>query len=244
MMGTAPQIPMHSSAATPSILSHVDLMRACKEQDSEAVWQEFVARYNRFVCLAVLRAYCQNRGQRPSSVDNDLIDDLVQEVYVKLFESARGAVQEFRGATDAAVFVYIGRVALSVVIDYLRRSGARKRWSETCSLDAIVYSDDDQETTMGERLAAPGPTPEQEAVGEVLRTQVAAILNRILRGRNAERDLRIAEAFIFDGASLAEIAGAIGGIRESGIKSSIRRTSLRLRSELTRLERLATSRRS
>jgi RNA polymerase sigma factor (sigma-70 family) len=226
-------------------LSHVDLVRSCAATNDALAWQEFVSRYNRFICLAVLRAYCQRGGRRAYSVDVDLVNDLVQDVYLKLFESTRGALQTFRGANDAAVFVYIGRVAMSVVIDHLRRSGARKRGSDVASLDAPVADEDGRETTLADRLVASGPDPEQEAIASLLRAQVSGILGRSLRGRNAERDLRIAEAFIFDECSLAEISEQLGGrIRESGIKSSVRRTTMRLRGEISRLERLSESSRT
>lgn len=224
--------------------SHVDLMRSCLTTDSDAVWEEFLARYNRFICLAVLRAFCQRGGRRTGSVDVEIVNDLVQEVYLKLFEASRFGTRAFRGATDAAVFVYIGRVAISVVVDHLRRNGARKRGSDTCSLDDVIYGEDGQELTLGDRIAASGPTPEEVAVGTVLREEVEAILARILRGRNASRDRQIADTFIFEGCSVGEIADRIGDIRESGVKSSVRRTSLRLRGELARLERTAASRRA
>jgi RNA polymerase sigma factor (sigma-70 family) len=226
--------------ADPARLSHVDLMRTCAAGD-KAAWEEFVTRYNRFVCLAVLRAYNQRGGRRGYAVDIDLVNDLVQDVYLKLFESMRGTLQGFRGANDAAVFVYVGRVAISVVVDHLRRSGARKRGSEVCSLDATVSDEEGREVALVDRLAAAGPTPEQEATATLLREQASAILGRSLRGRNAERDMRIAEAFIFDGCSIADIAERFDGVRESGVKSSVRRTSLRLRGEMARLERLADS---
>ena len=180
-------------------LSHVDLVRACASATDSVAWDEFVERYNRFICLAVLRAYCQRGGRRYHSVDVDLVNDLVQEVYLKLCESTRGALRGFRGENDAAVFVYIGRVAISVVVDHLRRSGARKRGSDAVSLDATVEDEDGREVSLADRLVAPGPTPEQEAAASLLRAQVTEILGRSLRGRNAERDMRIAEAFIFDG---------------------------------------------
>lgn len=221
-------------------LSHVDLVHACASARNEPAWDEFVARYNRFICLAVLRAYCQRGGRRYGSVDVDVVNDLVQDVYLKLFGNSRGALRGFRGENDAAVFVYVGRVAISVVIDHLRRNGARKRGSEVISLDMSFEDEDGREIALSDRLVAPGPSPEQEATASLLREQASEILGRSLRGRNAERDMRIAEAFIFDGCSLAEITDRFEGrIRESGIKSSIRRTSLRLRGEMARLERVA-----
>jgi RNA polymerase sigma factor (sigma-70 family) len=242
MSALAPQTPLFGSNGTPQ-RSHVELMRSCLTSDSEQDWNEFVARYNRFICLAVLRAYGQRGRRRAGGVDVELIDDLVQEVYLKLFEGSRSVGRGFRGASDAAVFVYIGRVAISVVIDHFRRNGARKRGSDLCSLDDVVYGDEGQEVTVGDRIAAPGPSPEDAAVGALLREEIAVILGRVLRGRNATRDRRIADTFIFEGCSLGEIADRIGGIRESGVKSSIRRTSMRLRGELARLERASASRR-
>jgi RNA polymerase sigma factor (sigma-70 family) len=226
-----------------SPLSHVDLMRACMNERSDGAWEEFAVRYNRFICLAVLRAYCQRGGRRTGSVDVELVNDLVQDVYLKLFEGSRSA-SGFRGATDAAVFVYLGRVAVSVVVDHLRRNGARKRDSDVVSLDESIASEEGTDLTLGDRVAAPGPSPEDLAVGALLREQVEAILSRVLRGRNAERDRKIADTFIFEGGSLGEIAERIGGIRESGVKSSVRRTSLRLRGELARLDRAAETRRA
>lgn len=224
--------------------SHVELMRSCIASDAGEAWDEFASRYHRFICLAVLRAYCQRGGRRTRSVDVEVINDLVQDVYLKLFEGTRGALKGFRGANDAAVFVYIGRVAISVVVDHVRRNGARKRGSDLCSLDDAIPGDDGHELTLGDCIAAPGPTPEQEALGAILRDEVEAILGRVLRGRNAARDREIADTFIFEGCSPSEIAERVGGIRESGVKSSIRRTSTRLRNELARLERAAATRRS
>ena len=224
-------------------LTHVDLVRTCTLSGDESAWEEFVARYHRFICLAVLRAYCQRGGWRAHSVDVDLVNDLVQDVYLKLCESTRGALQSFRGANDAAVFVYLGRVAISVVVDHLRRNGARKRDSDVCSLDAPISDEEGSEATLADRIAAPGADPEQEATSAILREQVTEILGRTARGRNARRDARIAEAFIFDGCSIADVADMVGGIGESGVKSSIRRTSARLRAEIARLERAAASHR-
>ena len=244
MSATAPQLRTPSRAEC-QVLSHVDLMRTCAGLGDEPAWEEFVARYNRFICLAVLRAYCQRGGRRIQSVDVDVLKDLVQEVYLKVFETTRGALQGFRGANDAAVFVYLGRVALSVVVDHLRRHGARKRGADLCSLDAAIVDEDGHETTLADRIASPGPSPAEVATATILREEVGEILARTVRGRNARRDLEIAEAFMFDNCSVTDIADGVGGgICESGVKSSIRRTSARLRSEIARLERASSSNRA
>lgn len=244
MSATAPSFQPLPTRAEYREMTNVDLVRSCVLLDDETALEEFVLRYKRFISLAVLRAYCQRGGYRAYSVNLDLINDLVQDVYLKLVESTRGALQTFRGSNDAAVFAYIGRVVISVVVDHLRRNGARKRGSDVASLDAVVVDDDGNETTLADRLMAPGPNPEQDATVAILREEISAILERSLRGRNAARDLRIAEAYIFENCSHAEIAEQVGGeIRESGIKSSLRRTNMRLRGEIARLEKLSLSHR-
>ena len=76
----------------------------------------------------------------------------------------------------------------------------------------------------------------------VLRREVADLLGGIVRGRNAARDLRIAEGYILDGEPLTEIAASMDGMGSGAMKSSLRRTSAKLRLEIARRERAATQR--
>lgn len=225
-----------------AMLSDVDLMRVCGAGGSSDAWDEFVRRFNRFVCIAVMRAYAQAGGRRPAQGDVDTIDDLVQDVYVKLLERSSGHGAGFRGATDAAVYVYIGRVAISVTIDAVRRHRAGKRGRHVLSLDAPCAPGSADDGTLGDMTPSVQPTPEQNALAAVLRREVAAILARLLKGRNAARDLRIAEAFLLDGCSLGETTCLAGGAGEMAVKSSLRRTGRRLRAELARREMAAASR--
>ena len=223
-------------------LSNVELVRACGLQNSSDVWEEFVGRFNRFVCVAVVRALSQCSGRQPGQLEPEAVADLVQDTYVKLLERSAEGFGTFRGANDAAVFVYIGRVAISVVVDAQRRNLARKRGRDILSLDAVVSRDDDEEFTLGAALRSPEPSPEQHATAAVMRCEVADVLGRVVRGRNADRDLRIAEAYILDGLPLNEIAESVQGVGAGAMKSSVRRTGARLRSEMARREKLATLR--
>lgn len=238
-MSAIARIPQTEAPQPVTRLSDVALMQACSSPDSAEAWDEFVRRFNRFVCLAVVRAHSQCSGRRIGQLEPETVSDLVQDVYVKLFERSRSAFGSFRGGSDAAVYVYIGRVAISVAVDAQRRTLARKRGRDLLSLDAVVTGDEDEEHTIAMTLRTPGPSPEQNAVASILRSEVAQVLCGIVRGRNAARDLRIAEAYLLDGTPLSEIAESIAGLGAGALKSSVRRTGARLRSELSRRERVA-----
>ena len=222
-----------------SRLSDIELMRACGSPDVPDAWEEFVRRFNRFVCVAVVRAYAHSSRRRTGFLDPDAVADLVQDVYVRLLDRSISAFGTFRGESDAAVYVYIGRVAISVAIDAQRRELARKRRRDVLSLDAVIGDRNGEKFTLAGTLRSSDPSPEQNAIGALLRAEVSEVLGTILRGRNAARDLRIAEAYILDGVPLTEVAESLGGIGSGALKSSVRRTGSKLRSEIARRERSA-----
>lgn len=220
-------------------LSDVELMRACRSVGESDVWDEFVRRFNRFVCLAVVRAYGHCSGLRTGQLDPDVVADLVQDVYLKLYVRSRSTARAFRGECDAAVYVYIGRVAISVAVDAQRRRLARKRGRDLVSLETIVGRDEGEDITLGSILHSPEASPEQIALASVFRREVRDILAGLVRGRNASRDLRIAEAYLFEGTPLSEIAESMSALAPGAMKSSVRRTGAKLRAEIGRRERAA-----
>jgi len=226
-------------------LSHVELIRHCVATGDEAGWNEFVRRFNRYVSLAVVRTLVQRGGRRTESLDTGLVEDLVQDVYVRILESSRGALRSFRGSGDAAVFLYIARTAMSVVVDFLRRQGARKRESFVLSLDVSFESEDRDDVSMAQYLASSEPSPEERAIESARRRDVADALARVLKGRNAQRDLDIAQDYLFADLTIGEIAvREATRMRESSVKSSLVRTSAKLREEFARRERRAASNRA
>lgn len=241
-MSATATIRVNVATSLPPRLSDVELMRACGSPDFPDAWDEFVRRFNRFVCVAVVRAYSQCTGRRPGQLDPETIADLVQDVYLKLLERSTAISGTFRGESDAAVFVYIGRVAISVAVDAQRRHLARKRGRDVLSLDAVIGCDDDEDLTIGMTMRTREPSPEQNAMATLLRCEVADLLGGIVRGRNAARDLRIAEGYILDGDPLTEIAAEMGSVKSGAVKSSLRRTTAKLRLEIARRERASTLR--
>lgn len=100
----------------------VELIASCLESDSEAAWQEFVSRFQPLIASVIFRVV--RRCGRP---DNDLVDDLVQETFLRLCKNQGRALRDFQERHDAAIFGYLKVVAASVATDHFRSLNAQKR---------------------------------------------------------------------------------------------------------------------
>jgi RNA polymerase sigma-70 factor (ECF subfamily) len=115
------------------------LVRACVESGTEEAWREFVQRTRRLIGLVVLRA--SRRWIEPAPT---LIEDLIQETYVKLCEKQCRALREFQPKNEDAVFGYIKVIALNVTNDHFKLAMAQKRRGESVAAlaDTVEVSSD------------------------------------------------------------------------------------------------------
>ncbi len=88
-------------------------------------WSTFVERYARVIYAAVRKTIGGN--------DAELLDDLVQDVYVRLVRNDMKALRSFEPDRGASLTTWLTIIARSIAIDELRR-----RRLETASLDAIA----------------------------------------------------------------------------------------------------------
>jgi RNA polymerase sigma-70 factor (ECF subfamily) len=99
-----------------------DLLRACTEGGNADAWREFVARYHRVIASTILKS-CRKWGTTTPA----LIDDLIQETYVKLCNSHYRVLREFELRHPEALHGLLKTVSFSVVQDHFRASIANKR---------------------------------------------------------------------------------------------------------------------
>jgi RNA polymerase sigma-70 factor (ECF subfamily) len=131
------------------------LMWRVQMQDDPQAFAELVRRWEQ----PIQRLCTRMTG----SVDKS--QDLAQEAFARLF--ARRKAYKLGGNFAA----YLRRIALNLCYDELRRSGARREISLT--------PEDEQDTPRDERLAADGPTPDeqldQQETGRAVRQALAAL---------------------------------------------------------------------
>src|SRR5580700_10925634 len=123
-----------------------DLVSLCIETAEEEAWEEFIERVQpAFASIAWHIA--QERGPAQASD----IDDLLQEVFLKLAARGNDLLSRLPQDTDQAAKAYLKVFAANIIRDSLRAKHAGKRGRErTASLDAEVL----------ERLAVAGPVTE------------------------------------------------------------------------------------
>jgi len=100
-----------------------NLLRICLETGDEQQWSEFVRISKPVIAKAVINTVQRHTGR----VFRPLVDDLVQDTYLKLCANDCRALREFRSRHEHAVYGFLRVVAVNVVEDYFRASFSQKR---------------------------------------------------------------------------------------------------------------------
>ncbi len=158
------------------------LLRACAELGDWRAWDRFIAAFRPVIVAAVRRTA---RRYVPSG-EAGLIDDLEQEVYVRLCANGARVLREFQPRHPRAAFGYLAVIAINVVHDYFRRKGLVQECAD--GLDGIDPADGGASMEYAEWLLL-----ERE-------------IDDFLRRHGPERDLRIFWLYYRQGWSAKEIA--------------------------------------
>jgi RNA polymerase sigma-70 factor, ECF subfamily len=119
----------------PSKLQAQELLRLCLQSEDEVVWLEFVRRFQPLIARVVVKSIRRWTNPAPS-----LVDDLVQDTYLKLCANNFRALRDFDCEHENALFGFLKVVASNVVQDHFRSSYSQKRGSgrEEEDLDQVI----------------------------------------------------------------------------------------------------------
>jgi RNA polymerase sigma-70 factor (ECF subfamily) len=106
----------------PRKLSVKELVSYCLNSRDEAAWNEFVRRFQPLIAGVVYRSVCAR--PRPNT---SLVDDLVQQTFVKLYANNYKALWNFNFKDDHGFFGFLKVVASRVVEDHFREVNNQKR---------------------------------------------------------------------------------------------------------------------
>jgi RNA polymerase sigma-70 factor (ECF subfamily) len=120
-----------------SDLSSPELFSVCAHAGDAACWQEFIRRFNPLIARSVLRIAMRYGGS-----DKSVIDDLVQETYLKICANECKLLRTFTPQSPESAFGFLKVVAASVAQDFFKAHLAEKRAPEAtaASVDAISVS--------------------------------------------------------------------------------------------------------
>jgi RNA polymerase sigma-70 factor (ECF subfamily) len=97
-------------------VSPEELVLACRQTDDVAAWREFVCRFHRLIATVALRV-----ARRWGESSPQLIDDLVQETYLKLCGDNFRMLRKFKSDHPDAFCGYLNVVTANLVHDHFKR---------------------------------------------------------------------------------------------------------------------------
>jgi RNA polymerase sigma-70 factor (ECF subfamily) len=196
-----------------------DLAKACAHSPDAAEWEEFVRRSVPLASLVALRvSRMWVRAPSPATVD-----DIVQEVFLKLCEQERRILRDFEPRGEDSFLGLLRLVSASVANDYFRRLYSTKRGGKVVTM-ALA----DEEARVPLDAARPADRIEHSALlaqlDEKLRSAPATI---------GERDRALFWLYYLQGFTAEEIARLpAAGLTAKGVESALRRVTLWLRGEI------------
>jgi RNA polymerase sigma-70 factor, ECF subfamily len=179
-------------------------------------WRTFVSTFNKLIQITVIRT-----AQRCGRCSPELVDDLVQDVYLRICANDYKVLREFRSPEPKALYGLIQAVATTVTLDHFRTWSAEKRGAgeEPIPLDVGL------------------PLADKEAPAEVeqsvLFQEIDQHLGKICPTETAARDRRIFWLYFRHGFSAKDISALPGvALTDKGVESTLHRMTQSLRSVL------------
>lgn len=161
-------------------------------ESSEEAWSEFVHRSQPLIRTVITRAV-----RRFRNASHQLVDDLTQDVYLKLCANNFRVLRNIEILQENAFFGFLQAMASNTVQDYLRHTAASKTGGayELEAVEAVIPED------QGLRRDA---SPELER--EILLEKIDTILKTLSHEPNFERDRAIFWLYYRKGLPATEIA--------------------------------------
>jgi RNA polymerase sigma-70 factor (ECF subfamily) len=203
-------------------MSGEQLIHACAELNDGAAWEEFVVRFHRPISLSIVRIAYQWGG-----IPQQVVDDLVQDTYLKLCADKCRLLRAFAVQHPDAVPGYIKTIAVNVTHDHFKLLHSQKRGSgETAQL-----LDDVEPLAQREDLGG-----EVRIEREVLLKQIDRCLETCSEGPDQQRDRLIFWLYYQQGMSAKAIAVLpTVGLTAKGVESAIFRLTRLVREQIAGL---------
>jgi len=202
-------------------LSPEELVLACGQSDDAAAWREFVRRFHRLIATVALRI--ARRWGEPSP---QLVDDLVQETYLKLCADNFHKLRDFKSQHPDAFYGYLKVVTANLVYDHFKAANSSKRGSGMVKVAA------DTPVAHGIDSFGAGSSVKNTERGILLR-EIDGMLTRLAAGPQLQRTRRVFWLYYRVGLTANAIAALpYIGLSTKGVESTILRLTRLLRQEM------------
>jgi len=201
-------------------MSAEELVRACAENGSAAEWEEFVRRFHGVIAAVAFRTTTRWGVSSPA-----LVDDLIQETYLKICADRKRMLSEFTPRHPEAFYGYLKVIAKFASSDYFRAQHSQKRGSgqPESSTEEEVWQQQDES-------ASPS---EGDAQRKILLREVDEALCSVPSSQDAKRDRAIFFLYYRYGLTAPAIARLPSvNLTAKGVESVIYRLTQAVRERL------------
>jgi len=161
-----------------------ELLQLCLDTDAEEHWREFVRRTQPLIASVIINTVRRWKQPAPS-----LVDDLIQNTYVKLLDNDRKALRSIKNEYENAIFGFLKVVASNVVQDHFRKPVNKA--------DEVEVSD---------AVLPPGHDERERLEFSDKKKEVQKILATLSSSETYERDVAIFWFFYEQGYTAKEIS--------------------------------------
>lgn len=203
-----------------SSMSSEDLVRACPGSEDQAAWEEFVRRFRPVIAGVVVKT-----ARRWAETEPQLIDDLIQDTFLKLCADNSRLLRSFEFRHEDAFFGFLKKIAANVVHDYFKATITGKRGADRT--DPIPEPGGPEPTEMGR-----SDTDRLERT--IVLRQIDEIIDRESSGDDKERNRQIFWLYYQHGMTASEIAALPFCLNIKGVESILRRMLIMIQSHILR----------
>jgi RNA polymerase sigma-70 factor (ECF subfamily) len=177
-----------------------DLLNSCLSTDDQELWQKFVRRTQPLIANVISNTLC--RWCKPTP---NLVDDLIQDTYLKLFSNDRKALRGIRNEFENTIFAFLRTVAFNVTCDH----GRQQKGVE--------------EVEMNELIVPPCPDGFKRIQFERIKDQIQDCLDR-LPEETRRRDQSIFWFYYEQGFTAKEVSQLpVIGLTVKGVEAVLQR---------------------
>jgi len=189
-------------------LTNIELIKFCvANPENRTAWIEFYNRFDERIWLVVYRECKAKNVATNSQQFKQIVQDLVQDVYLTLLRKNCKALSDFKGRSENSIYTYLGTIARNVVRNYITKTIAQKRPQISQSLNDV--SGDQHRFPSEDHYYPDYAGAEAVFTLEDLREDIEKILNIHLTGKNKERNKLIFLLHAFEQFSPQEIASQL-----------------------------------
>jgi RNA polymerase sigma-70 factor (ECF subfamily) len=204
----------------PRKLSAQELVRFCLASRDQALWVEFVRRFQPLIAGVTVKSIFRHTGR---AANRSLVDDLVQDTFLKMCRNDFKILRKFEFRHENALHGFLKVVTAHVVEDDFRKKNSVKEGGGRGEEDLEQF-----------QLIIPAPSDSPESMERrILFEEVKARLQELAAEPNFTRDSTIFWLYYRDGLTAQAISQLPGiGLTVKGVESTLLRLIKWLRDKL------------